>query len=227
MAPLASPSFTGVETITNSATSGNTLVINASSNTSSGAQIFLGGNGGTNPNKYVRAFNGTFQIVNSANSAIPMSMDDSGNVTYTGTMTSTGIVGVTNASNATSGNVGQVISSTQTSTGISTTTPTNLTSISLTAGDWDVQGFVNFNAAGSTATTQVLAGINTTSATLPASTNYSQFIGTFPTGANVPVPVPYTRINVSSTTTVYLVVEAIFNTSTMTAQGFLSARRMR
>lgn len=142
------------------------------------------------------------------------------------TITTPNIVGITNASNAAAGSVGEVISSAVTSTSVPTTgVAQNLTSIPLTAGDWDVQGFVNFGAAGTTTTTQVLAGANTVSATLPASNHYSQFVGSFPTGANVPVPVPYTRVNVSSATTVYLVVEAVFGTSTMTAQGFISARR--
>lgn len=84
-APLASPSFTGTVSITN--TSGNSLSVNGTGNTTSGAQFFLQGNGATTPNKYLRAFNGQLQCVNSANSVVICTLDDTGNLTLTGGIT--------------------------------------------------------------------------------------------------------------------------------------------
>lgn len=69
-------------------TSGTTATITATDTGSgSGANIRLVGNGATTPNKTIRASSGTFQIINSAYSAIPMSMDDAGNVTFSGNVT--------------------------------------------------------------------------------------------------------------------------------------------
>lgn len=87
------PKGTGSVQVTSSAASGVPLVVAATSNTAGGAQIQLQGNGGTTPNKYLRSFNGVFQIVNSANSATPMSMDDAGNVTFTGTVAGSAVSG--------------------------------------------------------------------------------------------------------------------------------------
>lgn len=76
-------SASGVVTIT--ATSGQPLQI---TNTGSNADVLrITGNGATTPNKYVRVLNGTFQIVNSAYTAVALSMDDSGNLTMTGNVT--------------------------------------------------------------------------------------------------------------------------------------------
>lgn len=89
-APLASPTFTGTVSITN--TSGNSLIVNGSGNSSSGAQFFLQGNGATTPNKYLRAFNGQLQCVNSANSVVICTLDDSGNLTLAGGITANGVI---------------------------------------------------------------------------------------------------------------------------------------
>lgn len=59
------------------------LAVSATSDTN-GANILLLGNGATTPSKTVRAVNGLFQVVNSAYSATPLSMDDAGNLTLSG-----------------------------------------------------------------------------------------------------------------------------------------------
>ena len=64
-----------------------TFTINGSAD-SNGANIKLIGDGNVTPNKYLKATQGTFQIVNSAYNGVPMSMDDSGNVNFTGNVTS-------------------------------------------------------------------------------------------------------------------------------------------
>ncbi|MBW9102962.1 beta strand repeat-containing protein [Paraburkholderia phenoliruptrix] len=81
---------TGGVQVTSAATGSAALRVSAPNNTAMGAAIYLAGNGSTTPNKFIRAFNGVFQIANSANSATPMSMDDAGNVTFTGSVTGTG-----------------------------------------------------------------------------------------------------------------------------------------
>lgn len=224
-APLASPTFTGTVTITN--TTGNSLIVNGSGNSGSGAQFFLQGNGATTPNKYIRAFNGAFQIVNSANSATPMSMDDAGNMTLTGTLTATGITGTTSGAAPAASDVGSANVQNFSSVNITTSnTAQNLTSLSVGAGVWDITCNVIYSAAATTTTNAIVAGSSTTSATLPSAGNYSQMTANFPVNAANSLICPVQRINVSSTQTVYLVGQVIFGTSTVSASGFLRALRV-
>jgi hypothetical protein len=135
------------------------------------------------------------------------------------------IQGVTTASNAAAGNVGEFISSNivfGSAVSISTTVAKDLTSISLTAGDWDVMGNIYFNG---TLITSALSWINTASATPPDNSLITSTILT----AGSPIigqNAPWQRINVSSTTTVYISVNATF-TSTATICGGIYARRIR
>lgn len=84
LAPLASPTFSNAIALNGNggATSG-ALVISDPSNTN-GAGMQLLGNGATTPNKFIRAFNGQLQVVNSAYTNILLSLDDSGDLTFSG-----------------------------------------------------------------------------------------------------------------------------------------------
>jgi hypothetical protein len=138
----------------------------------------LQGNGATTPNKYIRAFNGAFQIVNSANSATPMSMDDAGNMTLTGALTATGIAGNTTGTAASAGTLGEVPSATFSSVSMTTTTVQNLTSMNLTAGVYLVWGSATYQV-GTGATMNIwLAGVSQTTGALPALGSYFQSSGT-------------------------------------------------
>jgi len=55
-----------------------------------GANIQLTGNGATTPNKYLRAFSGALEVVNSAYSATILHLDDSGNLSAIASLSSTG-----------------------------------------------------------------------------------------------------------------------------------------
>ena len=144
-----------------------------------------------------------------------------------------GIIGTTTNNNAAAGSVGEVIQS-QIAIGsavsITSNAVTNLTSISLTAGDWDVWGNVNFFPNTTTTLTNIRCGISTTTAVLPdASLNSSMYAGA-QTGANLPqqgLAAPYQRISLASTTTVYIVALTVFSISTCTMGGMITARRAR
>ena len=135
--------------------------------------------------------------------------------------------------NAGAGIVGEFISSTVlvgAAVALTTATPANITSISLTAGDWDVWGTVAFNPAGTTTITDEFGGINTVSATLPTAPGsgaYASFSLPFTVGAGCVFPVGTARLSLASTTTVYLVAQANYAVSTMGAYGFIGARRRR
>lgn len=150
-------------------------------------------------------------------------------LTYTGTAI-TGINGVTDASSAAAGDVGQVISSlvvVGSPISLTTATAANITSISLTAGDWDVTGNINLTAAAATSTA-AQGAIHTTSATLPVdgSEVYSG-LQTTTTSYIDSITIPRKRVNVSVTTTVYLVAKATFSAGTVGGFGGITARRVR
>lgn len=105
---------------------------------------------------------------------------------------------------------------------LSTGVAANLTSISLGAGDWDVVAAAGFS--GATTTQRIQLGISTVSATLPAA-GFRQSLPNGPTAnADVILAAPQTRINVSSTTPVYIVVESAFTVGSQVAYGQISAR---
>lgn len=153
------------------------------------------------------------------------------------TLTTPNIVGTSTNDSASAGSVGEYVSSTiQQASAVSLTTSTaaNITSISLTAGDWDVWGqFAFLNGA----TTNVIfydGTINTTSATFANFTDpmfVTQF--SFGSGGIVPGAQAYTipplmvRYSLASTTTIYLIGYAAFTVSTCKAYGSIQARRVR
>ena len=150
------------------------------------------------------------------------------------TFTSTaGIIGTTTNDNAAAGSVGEFISSSVaagSAVSLTTLTPANVTSISLTAGDWDLSGCAFFTAGATTATTTIIGAINTTSATLPtsATNGYTIWQGATVSGNILPSLSLWSfRLSLSGTTTVYLVAYGAFVTSTLAAYGFIGARRRR
>ena len=146
--------------------------------------------------------------------------------------------GETSTGSATAGNVGELVSSIISAAApvsLTTSTTTNITSISLTAGDWDVWGNVGYIPAATTNTTTYISAINTTSATLPGTTQPDkQHFTSYPnagqviaSGNHVFSTTIQTRLSLSGTTTVYLIGRADFTVSTQTAYGYIMARRRR
>jgi hypothetical protein len=134
------------------------------------------------------------------------------------------VQGSTAGGAAPSGYVGEIISSVIASgsaIGLTSGSAANVTSISLTAGDWDVYG--NVYVAGS-AINFVQAWCSLSSATPPDNslTNIATATAVGQQGINT----PFFSDSVSSTTTVYLSVKANFS-STATACGGIYARRRR
>jgi hypothetical protein len=138
------------------------------------------------------------------------------------------ITGVSNGSNAASGVVGEYPNNSTTGTSLTTSTAANATSVSLTAGDWDVQCTAQFNPAASTVTSRVQTAVSTTSANISVSLGAKSLSqGSLGTGLAQIVASPTVRVSLASTTTVFCVVESAFTTSTMTVDGFIRARRVR
>jgi len=213
-APLASPTFTGTPVIPTGAT-GVTQAL-----------------GDSSTKLATTAFAQTMQSPAFTGSPTAPTQTHNDNSTKLAT-TAYVNTGVTDGSNAGAGQVGEYISATVligAEVSLTTTVAADVTSISLTAGDWEVSGNVVTDAAGTTVTTKVETWINTVSATiptLPAGGGYSKFSTPATAGIATGVCVGPVRISVSSTTVVYLTTQAQFATSTLKAYGFIGARRVR
>lgn len=149
-------------------------------------------------------------------------------VTNVGTATVGQIPGVNTNTAANSGTIGEYISSMvlfASSISLTTGTPANITSISLTAGDWQVWGNVDVNNGATLSKAQ--GWISSTSATLPdeALTVGYQQGGALPNFGYLGCGSLTQRFLLNSTTTVYLSVQ-VTGTS-CTACGQIQARRMR
>lgn len=166
-----------------------------------------------------------------------------GNVLQIGSATVTRgqIPGETTTGSAAAGYVGEYVESRvaqASAISMTSATPINVTSISLTAGDWDVSATTHFTGGATTTISHLLGSISTVTGTLSTTEGRSGiWVAAFSSSTpfnfgqsasnNVIVAIPPVRFSLSSTTTIYLVAEAPFGVSTCTAFGVLRARRVR
>lgn len=143
-----------------------------------------------------------------------------------------GIVGTTTNDSANTGSVGEYVSANALAVSMTNATATNIASISLTAGDWDVDGQLQTVPAGTTVITTQAAGISSTSGTFQT-INTGFFnrqtlnISGLAAGLGEQQSAPKTRISLATTTTIFLVGQANFTISTCAGNGFIQARRVR
>lgn len=145
-----------------------------------------------------------------------------------GVIPSSDVTGTTTNDNAAAGYLGQFITSQVVSgsaVSLSNNSVANVTSISLTAGDWDVWGNVCWNITNSPAVTKIVGATNSQSTTLPDTSFTTEVSGTAALPSSY-YPIPYRRYSLSGTTTVYLLAQ--YNgAGTVAAFGNISARRAR
>ncbi len=123
------------------------------------------------------------------------------------------------------GFIGEQIRSAVSSVSLSSVTTTNITSISLTAGIWDVSGNIAF--VGIITGVNFIGVLNTTSATLGTSGDNQSATPTPPTAsAESSVCIPAWRVTLTATTTVYLIARANYSVGTLTVNGRISATRV-
>lgn len=142
------------------------------------------------------------------------------------------LLGTTTNNNAAAGDVGEVIRSfipLASAVPVSTGTATDITSITLTPGDWDVSALGAL--AGTLTGTESRIYINSASNTFPANTLWSDQTATSPAVpsavANIVLSIPAFRVSIAVTTTYYFGAYSTFTVGTATAYGRISARRMR
>lgn len=142
----------------------------------------------------------------------------------------TSIGGTNTNDNAATGKVGEYVSSTvvvASATSLTTATAKSITSITLTAGDWDVSAVADIiPSGGSISFFGISVSLNNN--TLDGMNNGGDSIlQGFSSGTENWITSPIRRVSIASTTTVYLVVRADFASGTATACGTIRARRMR
>lgn len=142
-------------------------------------------------------------------------------------------IGTTTNDSAAAGSIGEIIPSTVlvgAAVALTTATDKTVTSLSLTAGDWDVWGNVGFSLNAATTMTAIAAAINTTTDALPTAPGagaFAQIQAVLTTGATQFLAAGAMRISIASTTSVYLIARASFAVNTCAAYGYIAARRVR
>lgn len=151
-------------------------------------------------------------------------------ITFT---TTTGIVGSTTNDSAAAGSVGEIITSTiarVSAVALVNSTAKTVTSIALTAGDWDVFGFLGIDFNSSTNVTRIggsfSATTNVDGAEAAVIQQYYGAAGLVPTAA-LQMPIQTIRVSLSGSATYYLVANVTFSVAAAAGYGTISARRRR
>lgn len=145
---------------------------------------------------------------------------------YIESLTDTGGVaaGVIDGSSAAAGDVGEFLTATAAGVALVTATLKDITSVAVTAGDYEASGVVGFVPNVATPSTNMLVALGSVSATV---TEFSQLTIAFPAGAGQRLVTPTVRFNMAAGGTLYLIARATFTISTMAAGGTISVRRVR
>lgn len=142
------------------------------------------------------------------------------------------LAGVQDATAAVTGQVGEVLSSVVASVAAASSTTTgNVTSLSITAGDWLISGFAVFagGATGFTSGSTIKLSIVTTTATNGTSgaTMVQSSVLALLANDLFTLSIPMLRINIAATTTYYLTATVTFAAGSPTVDATLIATRIR
>jgi len=158
-----------------------------------------------------------------------------GNIVTAGSISATGgIVGTATNDNAAAGNVGEYIESVVTSafSFAASNTWSDMTSISLTAGDWDVT-FMAVSEANVSTWSAVVIGIspNSGNSSSGLATGNNKLVEQFASSSTTPLAlscsIPNYRVSLASTTTYYAKILSVYSAGTPAISGRLVARRVR
>lgn len=138
------------------------------------------------------------------------------------------IPGTNTNDSATAGNIGEYVSSIIASTsafGVVSGAVTNLTSINLSAGDWDVNGLLGVLPTG---TCTEFAGIISSQNGAFGDLTFAMVLQstTLTPAVRQAFSIPTRRLSLAGSTTIYAVTQVTYGTSA-TIYGFLTARRPR
>ena len=139
----------------------------------------------------------------------------------------------TGTGSASAGKVGEYIESVIASgsaVSLANNTAKTVTSIPLTAGDWDVDSVLSLTVGASTSMTAYTVSISGTTNTIdttPGKQVQNIFAAEVPTGGVINAALPPYRLSLSGATTVFMIGYAQFTVSTVSAYGIIRARRVR
>lgn len=169
-------------------------------------------------------------IVNGVNSGAAENAVNSSITSLTGLSQTQAILGTNTNNSASGGYVGEVLTAdvpTGSALSVTSNVAKDIVTLSLTAGDWDVQGQLSQNANTALGTTWS-GWLNTSSASAPAAWETS---GAFSINGGASqifrMSTGVVQFLLSSTTTIYLTTSFGFSSGTCAIYGFLRARRMR
>jgi hypothetical protein len=198
-----------------------------------------GANGGTGVNNGASTitvggnvtFAGAFTFTGTLTGATSVTFPTSGTLLTSAqpTINQPNIVGTTTNNNAAAGSVGEFVSSVIASgaaVSLTSNVVRDITSISLTAGDWDIWGNVSFIFTSTAGVGWAWSSLIST--TLPDASLYSgiEFNGGSAQGVGG-ITIPPQRLTLAVTTTVFLSAKPEFSAGTATGCGGIYARRRR
>lgn len=214
LSPKASPTFTGVPAVPTASPGANT--------TQAASTAFV--------TAAVVASTTGVASVNTRTGAVVINSTD---VTTGLGYTPLNIVGTATNDNASAGNIGEFKSTdvvAGSAVSLTSGSPANIATLSLTAGDWDVWGTVRYTPGVATVTTVSSAWASQTSATAPATSNgggITVAVSPGQAGLAPAMSAGYQRISLAGTTTIYLTTVTTFAGGTLVGYGFIGARRAR
>lgn len=221
----------GTTTVSGATSIANTLTVTGSAATSLTGNVTVGGALAVSAASTLGAatLSGNLTVSTSANTSL------TGNLSVTGPSTLTaGIVGTATNDSAATGRVGEYVTAVVLLAGkisLTNVTTANITTISLTAGDWDVGGSLSFLPTAGTTLNFTAGGATQSNATLGVQPDIAVVNAYGTTGAANAIAISYNvpeqRMSLSGTTTIYLVAQGSFSGSTLDGFGRIWARRRR
>lgn len=140
------------------------------------------------------------------------------------------INGLTSGAQPGAGAIGETLTANTSGTSMTNATAVTVASRSFTAGVWDVSGVFQSAPAGTTTSSFIATGISTANNTFQAivsGVSNGQYLWcAAPAGQAMVLEAPVTRLAFSAPTTVYLIAQMNFATSTMSGNGFIIGRRV-
>jgi hypothetical protein len=141
------------------------------------------------------------------------------------TITTPAIVGVTSGANAAAGDVGEYTSSSVSAVAITSNVATNITSLSLGAGIWRLNGYLEPAVSAGATVSLIILSISTGSAAIQGSPGRAVSQVALPVGCTMSLDAER-RVNLSAPATLYLVGAAAYSGGAVTMNGFLGATRI-
>jgi hypothetical protein len=140
---------------------------------------------------------------------------------------SVAIKGTNTDDTAAVGYVGEFIKNHSVNTPVTSGEFANCSTLSLPPGDWDVWGNIEFTPSGTTTWNGMSSALSFVSQQDPGEEYQNKLNTTFSNSQPSNLPVVLQPLEISSTTTVYIVGMANFIGGSMTCDGYLEARRRR